>query len=109
MRGDYLFHYVFLFYKLNERVAPEEIELLSCKEFHIHITNQKSYFILKNPILESKNIFDCIQSTEVTIFAKPKPDPNGYLARFCQNLAESCKTIHRLARISARILQDLAR
>ena len=56
MRGDYLFHYVFLFYKLKERVAPEEIELLSCKEFHIHITNQESYFILKNQILERKNI-----------------------------------------------------
>ena len=46
---------------------------------------------------------------------EPKPDPNGYLARFCQNLAEFCKTIHRLARISARscritiFLSDLAR
>ena len=32
-----------------------------------------------------------------------------YLARSCKILAESCKTMHGLAKISSKILQDLTR
>ena len=42
----------------------------------------------------------------ICFFCQTQPKPNGYLARSCKILAKPCKTMHRLARFSGKILQD---